>query len=121
MYYTTTPTSYGNLALSTGTSGSILSAGTGSTYTWTNTVQPASVKIDTKGIVLEEGCDITIGKMKLAETLKAIESRLAILRPDPVLEKEWEELKQLGDAYRELEQEILEKMRVWETLKRVDD
>mgnify|MGYP003345164539 CR=1 FL=1 len=65
--------------------------------------------------------DVKFGNTSLRETLQSIESRLAILRPDPALESEWEELKALGDAYRKLEQEIQEKMKTWEVLKRVDE
>ena len=41
-----------------------------------------------------------------------------MLVPNPELEKEWEELKRLGDAYRKLEAECKEKSKVWNTLKK---
>ena len=34
------------------------------------------------------------------------------------LEEKWEELKALGDKYRELEKDILEKEQIWNTLKK---
>jgi hypothetical protein len=43
--------------------------------------------------------------------------RLAILTPDPRLEEEWEELRVLGDRYRELEKEINAKMKTFDILK----
>jgi hypothetical protein len=42
---------------------------------------------------------------------------LAILTPDPRLEEEWEELRVLGDRYRELEKEINAKMKTFDILK----
>jgi flagellar motility protein MotE (MotC chaperone) len=45
---------------------------------------------------------------------------LALLTPNPELEKEWDELKELGDRYRELEKHITEKMKTWDILKRED-
>ena len=34
------------------------------------------------------------------------------------MEKEWAELKELGDAYRKLEAECIEKSKIWKTLKK---
>lgn len=73
--------------------------------------------IDCKG----ENADITLNGKSVRKTLEAIEDRLAILQPNEKLESEWEELKELGRQYRELEAEIKEKMRVWDILKRSDD
>ena len=53
----------------------------------------------------------------LAQQVDRIEERLGILRIDPELEQEWDELKKLGDQYRELEQKILDKKKVWNILK----
>ena len=47
-----------------------------------------------------------------------IEERLEILHPNPELEDRWDELKELGKRYKELEQEIIEKEKVWAILKR---
>ncbi len=52
------------------------------------------------------------------ESIRNIESRLAILKPAPELEAEWDELKRLGDEYRALESEIREKMKTWDVLKK---
>lgn len=86
---------------------------------WNSSKNP--VKLTSKGMELPEDGDVTFGNVSLKKTLESIESRLAILRPDPQLEAEWEELRRLGDAYRNLEKEIREKMGVWDTLKRVDE
>jgi hypothetical protein len=64
-----------------------------------------------------KNADIDINGVSLTKTLAKIEERLAILKPNAALEKDWEELKVLGDAYRKLEAEITEKMKTWDILK----
>ena len=46
-----------------------------------------------------------------------IEQRLNILHPNEKLEAEWDELRELGDQYRRLEQHIQEKQATWDRLK----
>jgi hypothetical protein len=53
--------------------------------------------------------------------MNIVEQRLAILTPNPDLEKEWNELKQLGDQYRALEKHINEKMTTWNILNQKTD
>ena len=62
--------------------------------------------------------DIKLKGKSLSETLDKIEQRLAILHPNEKLEAKWEELKKLGDMYRALEKDILEKEKIWDTLKK---
>lgn len=62
--------------------------------------------------------DVTIKGKSLASAIENIEKRLAILQPNPELEERWEKLKSLGDQYRQLEAEILEKEKIWATLKK---
>ena len=64
-----------------------------------------------------EGADIRINGVSLTDVLKNIEQRLNILRPNTELESEWDQLRELGDQYRQLEAELKEKSRVWEKLK----
>lgn len=54
----------------------------------------------------------------LTETIDKIEQRLAILRPNPELESKWDRLKELGDLYRALEKDILEKEKIVDILKK---
>ena len=54
----------------------------------------------------------------IGELLDKIEERLAILHPNVELEDKWKDLKALGDQYRELEKEIIEKEKMWEILNR---
>ena len=62
--------------------------------------------------------DIKLKGKSLDETLTRIEQRLAILHVNTRLEKKWKKLKELGDQYRELEAEIIEKEEIWKILKR---
>jgi hypothetical protein len=62
--------------------------------------------------------EVTIKGKSLNGMLEKIEERLAILHPNPELEDKWDELKELGKRYRELEQELIEKEKVWSILKK---
>lgn len=77
--------------------------------------EPSSLHV--RGNAEIEG-DLRIKGKSIAESLKNIEQRLNILHPNEELEAKWEKLKMLGDAYRKLEAEIIEKELIWETLKR---
>ena len=62
--------------------------------------------------------EVTIKGKNLSDMFEKIEERLAILHPNPELEDRWDELKELGKRYKELEAEIIEKEKVWAILKR---
>jgi hypothetical protein len=107
-------------SLSTSISGATLTtSGTGSlawrnpTYTINST--PSIMKVECDA---EFKGEVTIRGVKLDERLNAIEERLGILRPNNDLEGNWEKLKALGEEYRKLEKEILEKEQVWDLLKK---
>lgn len=78
----------------------------------------AAVAIEANGSMslTGENADIIINGTSLIQTLKHIEDRLNILRPNPKLEAEWDELQELGKQYRKLEAELMEKQRMWEIL-----
>ena len=73
--------------------------------------------LSVKGDANFEG-EVTIKGKNLTEMFEKIEERLAILHPNPKLEDRWDELKELGKRYKELEQELLEKEKVWNILKK---
>jgi len=60
--------------------------------------------------------DIEINGESMIDMLKNIEQRLNILKPNSELESEWAELRELGDAYRELEAKIQAKVKTWEAI-----
>lgn len=116
------PSGTGNVVIG-GTGGSGIyqvSSGTSTGYawngpsTWTNGTQN---KLTVSGDA-EFGGNIHMNGINLTDVLGNIESRLAILRPNPELEKEWEELAKLREQYVELELKLLEKQRTFDILKK---
>jgi hypothetical protein len=92
---------------------------------WTTSISGTSVLNDTAVNVKQSGlfsiqgenADISINGKSLMKTLEALEERLNWLQPNTKLEDDWNELKELGDRYRELEQRCKDKATVWEKLK----
>ena len=74
---------------------------------WTNTHMSGKFNIN------GEEADIIINGVSLMEVLK---DRLNVMIPNPALEKEWTELKELGDQYRALEKDLKEKAEIWAKL-----
>jgi hypothetical protein len=93
----------------------IYTTGTGTTTAPWATFNPntASTKIQLNG----ENADITVNGWSLVDAVKRIEERLDLYQPNPELEAEWEDLRALGDKYRELEQHIRDKQATFDRLK----
>jgi hypothetical protein len=62
--------------------------------------------------------EVTVKGRSLSEFMDSVEQWLPILRPNPALEAEWDQLRALGKQYRELEQQLIEKDQMWQTLKK---
>jgi hypothetical protein len=91
----------------------VTTTGTSNTYTaGPNRANNASARIQLNG----PEADIEVNGESLMGMLKTIEQRLNILRPNPELESDWEELRELGNAYRALEAKILAKMKTWDAI-----
>ena len=103
-------------------------AGSHSNAVWTTTAVPStginwnqsvigsvqpSAKISLKG----DNADIDINGKSLVEWMEGMEERLNWMQPNTELEKEWDELQELGNRYRELEKQCKEKSEVWKKLK----
>ena len=106
--------------LNSGSSGQALTSN-GTNTSWANITL---AEPDIKGATLKvngnadfEG-EVTIKGKNLTDMLEKIEERLAILHPNPKLEDKWDELKELGRRYKELEAEIIEKEKIWSILKK---
>ena len=108
-----------------GAAGSMLGAvgSTGPTWTtgtngidWSvgSNIQPSGT-IDLRG----KDADIKVNGRSLMDAIEALEQRLNILVPNPELEKEWDELRELGERYRELEKKCKEKGEMWAKLKQM--
>lgn len=105
----------GQTLISSGGTGGVVWANTGTNIV--GNLSSSSGALNVTGDAKFEG-EITMKGIKLSETLAKIEERLAILHPNPKLEDKWDELKELGKRYKELEAEIIEKEKVWAILKR---
>jgi hypothetical protein len=64
-----------------------------------------------------ENADLLINKKSLKTWMEQVEERLNILTPNPELEKEWDQLRKLGEKYRKLEKKCQEKADMWKRLK----
>jgi len=103
---------------SSGQAGQVLTSN-GTNPSWITAADPnlKGASIQVKGDAEFDG-EVTIKGKKLSEMFEKIEERLAILHPNPELEDKWDELKELGKRYKELEQEIIEKEKMWAILKK---
>jgi hypothetical protein len=101
--------------------GYIVSNGSSGSWNW-GTITSADTSLSgatlhVKGDADFEG-EVSIKGKNIADMFAKIEERLAILHPNPKLEEKWERLKSLGQMYRELEAEIIEKEKMWDILKK---
>jgi len=118
-YYYTSGTA-SPITWGTGTAGQVLTSN-GSSTGWANislaepNIEGATLKVN--GDADFDG-EVTIKGKNIADMFAKIEERLAILHPNPELEDKWDELKELGKRYKELEAEIIEKEKMWAILKK---
>jgi hypothetical protein len=84
---------------------------------WITTGTTASNTLSVQGDAEFDG-DITVKGRSLYEFMESVEQRLNVLRPNPELEAEWDQLRELGEQYRKLEQQLAEKSQMWNTLKK---
>lgn len=92
--------------------------GTGA-YNWGVTSSPT--------VIIQSGCmslqgenaDIEINGRSMSNWMAKVEERLNILTPNPELEKEWDQLRRLGERYRKLEKQCKEKSEMWRQLKKM--
>jgi flagellar motility protein MotE (MotC chaperone) len=66
-----------------------------------------------------EDADIKMNGKSMVAWMEKVEERLNILTPNPELEKDWDDLRRLGQRYRALEKKCKEKAQMWEALKKV--
>ena len=114
-------TTYSNVSLNGGggytigaginTAGHVWTTGTTGPYTFNPVSHSATIQLD------GDDADIKVNGWSLMDAIQKIEERLNILHPNTKLEAEWEELRELGKRYRELEQHIRDKQATWDRLK----
>ena len=78
----------------------------------------ASTQITTDGLTLQGNADIKFGNISLKDFMEKVSMRLNMMVPHPELERQWDELRVLGEAYRACEKECIEKAKVWDILRR---
>lgn len=102
-----------------GLTGAMGNGGSGGYYDplWTDYNYTQNTAVDIRGDAKIDG-DLKVKGKSLSEFMEKVEQRLAILHPNSELEEKWDELKELGDRYRQLEKEIIEKNKVWDILKK---
>jgi len=89
--------------------------GAGANWSTANTLNvPVSGRMELRG----NQADIVINDVSLNDTLRSIQDRLNMLRPNRELEAEWDQLRDLGEQYRDLEKQLMEKQRAWDILKK---
>ena len=112
-----------------GTSGAFWTVGTGTSATpvWqttnpytamgTGTTQPGGTVSCKKVTLAGDDADVDINGKSLKAWMEKVEERLNILTPNPELEKEWNQLRRLGERYRKLEKKCKEQSAMWKKLK----
>ena len=103
-----------------------LNGATGSNTVWTTNTTTGNYHVNDPAAVLSAGgridltgdaADVNINGKSLKGWMEKVEARLNILTPNPELEREWDELRRLGERYRKLEKKCQEKAEVWKKLK----
>lgn len=80
------------------------------------TMAPMTVNQNARIDLQGKEADIVINGLSMMNWMQQIEQKLNILRPNTDLEKDWDELAELGRQYRELEQRINERIATWQAL-----
>lgn len=114
--YVTSPSSSG-ITWGTGTTGINPSITLNDTTIDWNGTKTNETSLKVSGDAVIDG-DLTVGGKSIMKSLEAIEERLAILKPNEELEDRWDELRELRNRYMKLEQEIIEKEKMWAMLKK---
>jgi len=120
--------SIGDPLWTTTTSGTAIQSGysytigtnTVSDLSWANVGGAAgAMHVNQSGRVtlMGENADIDLNGKSLKTWMERVEERLNILTPNAELEKEWDELRRLGERYRKLEKKCKEKAEMWNKLK----
>ena len=88
-------------------------------WTTTTATSTAGTTVGQKGQLSLHGeeADIHINGKSMKAWMEKVEERLNILTPNTELEKDWDDLRKLGERYRRLEKKCKEKAETWKKLK----
>ena len=108
-----------NVTLGTSTGTGTFTIGHQGPYVWNTTGGNLGTNISQGGRIslLGDDADLDINGKSLTQWMERVEERLNILISNPTLEKEWDDLRELGERYRELEKKCKEKAEMWKKLK----
>jgi len=108
-----------NVTIGTSTGTGTFTLGQQGPYVWNTTGGNLGTNISQGGRISLQGtdADLDINGKSLKQWMERVEERLNILTPNPTLEKEWDDLRELGERYRELEKKCKEKAEMWKKLK----
>ena len=100
-------------------SNTIISQSHAGKYIYNDPTWSPTLSVGTSGTLQLDGdnADIVVNGVSLMDKINAIGERLNMLDINPELEAEWDQLRELGDCYRQLEQELKTKSEMWKTLK----
>ena len=118
---TTTPSITTTLGTNGTSGGYLYTTNANISGTWDSWKSNPAMTVEQSGKVELKGdqADIVINGTSLVDSIKRIEERLNILRPNKELEAEWDQLKELGEQYRALEAKLNEQSKMWDTLKKM--
>jgi len=116
----------------TGATGNYTFSNTMPNTVWTTSASPSTIgninwgpasaaQIEQSGRMSLRGdnADLDINGKSLVKWMAAMEERLNWMQPNVELEKEWDDLRRLGERYRKLEKKCKEKADVWKKLKQM--
>ena len=106
---------YVNTTVSTG----VYSNTVPNNYIYGNGISAGAIQPNSTLTLNGDDADIKINGESVMETLRWMKERLAWLDVRSDLESEWQELRELGDQYRALVANIEDKVRMWDTLKKM--
>lgn len=92
--------------------------GTGG-YNWNIGAAPTTISQGGRMSLQGKDADIDINGRSMSDWMAKVEERLNMLTRNPELEKEWDELRRLGERYRKLEKKCKEKSEMWRQLKKM--
>lgn len=113
---------YGAAIGNGGTGYTYTTTGTGTgTVPWISTGANSTMTVQQSGTIDIQGddADIKMNGKSMKVWMEKVEERLNMLTPNPELEKDWDDLRRLGERYRRLEKKCKEKAQMWAKLKKV--
>ena len=118
-YTNTTTTGITGPTYTNGSGGPVYTLGPGSINQGNMSIANTQFEQSGKIVMKGKNADIEINGKSMSAWMEKVEQRLNILTPNPDMEKEWDDLRRLGERYRKLEKKCQEKSQMWEALKKM--